>query len=600
MKNKHFLLYILILSMVSCKKNFLQQNPESDITSAEFFKSVKDLETYSNTFYDILPGSDQSISLFSDIYSDNISVYTGGSETDIMLRGGLSPNNVDGWETSNWEPLRNINFMLQHADRVVGPAEEVNHYVGIARFFRGYFYFNMVKKYGDVPWYNHVLSTTDEDLYKGNDPRTLVMDSVMSDLTFAAENIRSGDDQTRITKDAALALLARVALHEGTFRKYHDELGLQATADAFLQKAVLASQAIIDGGHHGIYNEGGGGADFRRLFASSNLTGNPEIIFMKKNSVSEGVRNLTHNVLDWQWALSRSLADEFLMTDGTPFTSQAGYATKTFVQLFQDRDPRLAETIMPPGFTVNPPSGAPYLTKPNFGGYLQVKFYPRDPSQRGGNDDSYTDLPIFRYAEVLLINAEAQAELGTLTQADLDNTINLIRDRVNMPHLLLATANSIIDPKLAAAYPLVTGPNRGALLEIRRERRVEMATEGLRYDDLSRWKAGSLLAQASQGMYVPALGALDVTGDGQYDIAILQEEGAEGPIAGLPADVRDNLVKYYLSDNSFYLSNGNSGFIQFVRDQQQPRSFIEPKYYYRPIPLQQTLLNPNLKQPPGW
>lgn len=254
---------------------------------------------------------------------------------------------------------------------------------------------------------------------------------------------------------------------------------------------------------------------------------------------------------------------------------------------------------MPPGFATTP-GGTPYIIKPSFGGYLQIKFYPRDPALRGGWELNYTDLPIYRYAEVLLTNAEAKAELGTLTQTDLDNTVNLLRDRVNMPALNLAYANANADAYLAAKYPLVTGANKGVILEIRRERRVELACEGRRLDDLYRWKAGALLGQDSKGMYVPALGGVDVTGDDVEDIAILEAPGQEGPIAGLPADVKANIVKYYLSDGSFYLSNTSSGSIMFGRDKQQPRSFIEPKYYYFPIPLEQTILNDKLTQPAGW
>lgn len=95
------------------------------------------------------------------------------------------------------------------------------------------------------------------------------------------------------------------------------------------------------------------------------------------------------------------------------------------------------------------------------------------------------------------------------------------------------------------------------------------------------------------------LGAMDVTGDGVYDIAILRSSDDEGPIASLPPDEKANLKKYYLDDAVFYLSNENSGFVRFTKDLQQPKQFID-QYYYFPIPLQQTLLNPNLTQPAGW
>ena len=197
---------------------------------------------------------------------------------------------------------------------------------------------------------------------------------------------------------------------------------------------------------------------------------------------------------------------------------------------------------------------------------------------------------------MLLSNAEAKAELGTLTQADLDQTINLLRRRVAMPDLNMAAANATPDLVLTAMYPGVSGANTGVLLEIRRERRVETACEGLRWPDLLRWKAGALLAQPAEGIYIPALGGQDVTGDGQPDIAIWQNEQSVQPVPNLPAGA----PKYFIEGSSYYLSEGTSGHILFQKDVTQPRSFIEPKYYYFPIPLQQTILNPKLTQPPGW
>lgn len=132
-----------------------------------------------------------------------------------------------------------------------------------------------------------------------------------------------------------------------------------------------------------------------------------------------------------------------------------------------------------------------------------------------------------------------------------------------------------------------------------------MACEGLRYDDIVRWKVGKVLQNSQQGMYVPAMGGLDVTGDGIPDIAILTSPNDESAIANLPEDVKKNLSKYYLKDKdgkdqNFYLTNGTSGFVAFTRDRDQPRTFIEPKYYYRPIPISETVVNPALKQVFGW
>ncbi len=600
MKRISYILLIASILGVSCKKDFLQRTPPSAITDQDFFNTPADLETYANGLY-----TKQLPALWADLeiadnFSDNISVYTGASEYDNLIRNGITADNVKGWDRDTWGILRSINFMLDNVGKTTGDQSVINHYIGVARFFRANFYYKMVKRYGDVPWYSHVLSNKDDDqLQKAKDPRATVVDSIMADLEYAAANVLPArTNNTYVTKWGALTLLARIALHEGTYRKYHTELNLGSSAQAFLERAASASKDIMDNGGFDI--TGSGATGFRTLFTSNDLSGNKEVIFLQKNNKEQGVANNSHVVLDWQWALSSSLADEFLMTDGTPFTSQPGYNTKTFVNIFTNRDPRLAETIMPPGFATAS-SNPPYVTRPNFGGYLQVKSYPRDPALRGGWVLNYTDLPIFRFAEVLLINAEAKAELGTLSQTDVDATINRIRARVGMPALNMAATNGSPDAYLAAKYPLVSGANAGVILEIRRERRVELACEGLRLDDLYRWKAGSLLGQSTSGMYVPALGGLDVTGDGVADIAILQSKDDESPIAGLPPDVKSNIVKYYLSDGDFILSNGTSGRIMFAKDVAQPRNFIEPKYYYFPIPTSQiTLSGKKLTQPEGW
>src|SRR4051794_35274889 len=112
MKTIHIIIMFFTLGFAACKKDFLQKNPQSSVTAEDFFKTPADLETYTNTLYDILPVGNQNFELYSDIFSDNISTYTGGSETDVMLRGNLSPATVGGWDTLDWGKLRKVNFML--------------------------------------------------------------------------------------------------------------------------------------------------------------------------------------------------------------------------------------------------------------------------------------------------------------------------------------------------------------------------------------------------------------------------------------------------------------------------------------------------------
>jgi hypothetical protein len=345
---------------------------------------------------------------------------------------------------------------------------------------------------------------------------------------------------------------------------------------------------------------GNSGLDFQALFNSpgGTLKDNKDVILMHNGSTASGVGNNSQWLLESHAVgLTNSLMETFLMADGTPFTSQPGYNEKTFVEIFQNRDPRMSVTFVPPGW-VMPYNGEVWF---NFlapqGGYGQLKGYPIDLSLRNGWDRNINALSYYRYAEVLLNYAEAKAELGTLTQTDVDNTVNRLRDRVGMTgsaHLNLAAANAAPDAILAGQYDKVTGANRGVILEIRRERRVELAGESLRFRDVTRWAAGKLLSEYPKGIYVPALGPIDVTGDGVPDIAFIRRGDPE------PEGLKE--IAYVGPGEGVYLDgpDGTSGHIMFKADDINKKPFVEPKWYYRPIPLYQTQLNPNLKQVFGW
>ncbi|MDR1594049.1 MAG: RagB/SusD family nutrient uptake outer membrane protein [Prevotellaceae bacterium] len=609
--NKYIIYMIsFAVAFTACNDDFLERVPQTAITGVGFFKTVGDLQTYTNGLYGLAPGPSSN-----DRESDNVTIYTMGSETWNMIRGTLSADNISAgnWNNSKWNGLRSVNYMLQNLQDVTGSEDDIRHYVGIARLFRANFYIDMVNRYSDVPWTNKALASDDPEVYKTCDPRTLVVDSIMADLEYAAANISTSmGNKTRIHKYAALALLSRFSLYEGTYRKYHPELNLAATANRFLERAVSASEEIMNSQQFEINGSDvedlGNGINaspgYRDLFSSLNLSGNKEIILWQdcSRSFNQSAGGIDRN-LSLDISLSRSLMESYLMKDGSRFTQQPNYDKKTYTEVCVGRDPRFAEVFAYPGYSSY--EGL-FYARPNLGGYGQVKTNPRTMDYVGGGGVFYAAMQIFRYAEVLLNYAEAKAELGTLSQSDLNKSITLLRNRVEMPPLDMAAANASVDPILAQQYPNVDGgANKGALLEIRRERRVELAGEGLRLWDLHRWYAGRLFGQPQQGMYLPGLGAYDVTGDGEVDVAVLERPGAEGPIAGLPDEVKAGLSLFYLYDETgaqtqFYLSNGTSGYIMLTADQMLGKEFIEPKYYYRPIPISQIVLNPELKQPFDW
>ena len=199
----------------------------------------------------------------------------------------------------------------------------------------------------------------------------------------------------------------------------------------------------------------------------------------------------------------------------------------------------------------------------------------------------------------MLINAEAKAELGIITQTDINGTINKLRNRVGVKALDMG--NIVDDPVIAAQYPNVKGDYAKVILEIRRERRVEMACEGLRTDDLMRWDVGKLLEGPYEGIYISQFGKLDLTGDDKPDIAIFRTPAE----SDLTDEEKKKMTTYTLFDDNgkelaIFLSEGDKGYIRFVKNKNMPVRFVSPKYYYYPIPFKQEQLNPNLKQPDGW
>jgi len=255
----------------------------------------------------------------------------------------------------------------------------------------------------------------------------------------------------------------------------------------------------------------------------------------------------------------------------------------------------MSQTFAYPGWVQAP--GIIYIQNlsKNFTGYHQLKGY------NNTVEASSVDIAVYRYAEALLIYAEALAELGTITQTDVDISVNKLRSRVGMPSLDIVVANANPDPVMEARFANVTGANKGLILEIRRERRVEFAVEAMRFDDLMRWKAGKVLEQIPEGMYFGGLGKYDMTGDGVEDI-ILIASSEDIPGSKETNSLGVQLIYYKagtIGDEAanLYLKNGTSG---NMVTSTAARTFEEPKYYYRPIPSHQVTLNPKLEQVFGW
>lgn len=576
------MLCISVLALSACD---ITLYPEDQITPGSYFRNENDLQLFTNTFYTYLPST--------GIYEDEADVIINPMLHDAVSGQRIIPetssNNITGW---GWTLLRQVNYFLENVHRC--PDQEVvKHYEGLARFFRAYFYYCKVRTYGDVPWYDKVIGSADTDqLNKPRDSRKLVMDNVLADLDFAIDNMRSTKEVYRVTKWTALALKSRIMLFEGTFRKYH---GLGDWEEC-LNECVEASEAFMTGSGYSLYSKGS--TPYETLFMTLEATETAdEIILARDYNNTSGIRHSVQNYTTSPTAgcggVTRRLADAYLMKDGSRHTDREGYDKMSFVEECKNRDPRMAQTLRTPGYAIEGKKTAPNLNSAKLG-YQLRKYY--IAVQYDGFSE--VDLPLFRTAEVYLNLAEAKAELGTLNQTDLDNTVNRLRTRAGMTGMLnMAEANANVDSWLAGCYPnlaKVKDANYGVILEIRRERTIELVMEGHRYWDIMRWKEGKVFDEEFLGMYIPGPGPIDLDGDNVPDVNIATATNAGDPGAGVPTfKIGENLS----------LANGatESGHLTLHSILVAPRNWNEERDYFYPIPTKDRVLtNGALAQNPGW
>ena len=578
---KHTIINALFLSAaiacISCE-DMLDYQPKDRLSPDTYFKTETDCELWTNNYYTVFPSAE-------GIYSEPYDVIVRDVLAD-EISGVRKPMPTDGnW---NWKKLREMNFFLSRASQVEDESVRLE-YEGLTRFFRAYFYFEKVKRYGDVPWVDRPLGSDEEELYEGRDPRESVMEKVREDVDFAIANQPEVQNVYRVTRWTARALKSRIALFEGTFRKYH---GLDGYEE-FLQACVNASEPFLTG-PYSIYTSGS--TPYQDLFTSQNAIGT-EIILAR--AYTSAISGMTHDVNGHltgatmgRPGMTRNVVNMYLMRDGSRYTDQADYATKTFVEECKNRDLRMAQTLRTPGYKRIGGSKelAPDLSRSTTG-YQLIKYLTEE--RYDANKASTNDMPLFRLAEVLLNYAEAKAELGTLKQADLDNTIRPLRVRAGLPDLDMEEANAHPDPYLSSSetgYANVTGANKGVILEIRRERTLETPMEGLRYWDIMRWKEGKRFEKPIEGLYFPGTGEYDLDGNGSVDVCIYDTEKAPGNSAD---------VLYLKLGSDIVLSGETSGNV--LAHSTQQRIWNEERDYLYPIPTDDRVLTQGaISQNPGW
>ena len=595
-------LSVAVVLSASCE-DFLTKAPETNMSPDSYFKSKAELEMWTNNFYvDILPDAEDLVGQVADDH------FT--SSLNTVQKGTRTPSSKS-WSENTWKPLRRINYFFENNKCTDASANAT--YEGVAYFFRALFYFNKVRQYGDIPYYDKVIGSADAELLnKPRDSRGYVMLKVMEDLDKAYELLPEKWEAYsvyKVTKDAAMALKSRAALFEGTFRKYHagteyvpqDEQtfdGVTISSKWFLEQAADAASKVM--GKHSLYTGNTLGlaskatkASYREYFILEDAE-TSETILSRRYNVDLLIRHgVQFNMKNVRHSATTRFVNHYLQADGTPIQNRKDWQTLSYHDVFQNRDPRMEQTLHGPAYVAYGGKGHEMMTfDRNLSGYRVIKFI--SSTDHENSTTSTTDYPLFRYAEVLLNYAEAKAELGTLTADDLAKTVNVIRARVGMPGLSAVPTEP--DALMKEYYPNAKGEQLAAILEIRRERTVELFCEGFRQWDLLRWNEGKWLTPKAtsgfQGIYIPGYGEYDLDKDGKMDICVYDGAG-DNPKTSVPAT---NVIK---TGAGWTLSDGTSGYLTYYASEDY--AWDDSKDYLWPIPVdQRSATYGALSQNPGW
>lgn len=558
-----WVLLISILTFSNCKKDFLERLPLDTMTDENFWTNEGNVRTFSYRFYREFfmgYGAGYGWGPFWFGSQGMIDDFAPTAPTQFPIN---VPTTDESW---NFEWVRRANIYVDRIQQVPMEEEAIQHWTGIARFFRGMAYADLVNAYGDVPWYDRELTEDDPELYRPRDPRTYVMDRVLEDFQFAAEHVRTTDGTAKLSvnKDIVLAYMSKVFLFEGTWLKYHDIDHDRAAT--YLEAAKWAANEIINSGQYSLH------ANYRDVFSSTDLSTNTEIILFRQ--YAPGIlthSHMSYNNLESQTGISRNAVESYLCDDGLPIGLSPRYqGDRGIEQVLANRDPRMTGTLRSTlnlQGVHNPYSTSAYMSHKFLND--QIKDLPE-----GSGSLNITDAPVMRYGEVLINYAEAAAELGSLTQEDLDKSINVLRTRGNNEMSPLevsgnqAMVNGVVydDPARDQTVPSI-------IWEIRRERRVELMFEGQRYNDLRRWKK---------------LTYIDTRANVTMNMGAWINK----------TDYSESLEEMVLD------RAGNEGYIVPAYRAESQRLFDDDKYYLDPLPIDQiTLYRENgseLVQNPGW
>ncbi|MCC8132388.1 MAG: RagB/SusD family nutrient uptake outer membrane protein [Tannerellaceae bacterium] len=513
--------------------DYLDRDPLDGFTDDTYWTSEANVKTYAWLFYDQFKAYGIATGTTAEFYFQSSNMTSSINISDDLTSNTFLPYQLNpGSSNSDWKDLyeyiRRANVMFARIPDVPMEPEAAEHWEGVARFFRSLSYYKLVQRFGDVPYYDKVVDDPNdaENIYIPRMDRNEVMEKVWADITRAVDILREEDEANSVTKYVALALQARIGLYEGTYRKYHQAGG----GTAFLQGAKEAANALITSGKYAIQMSSDG---FKAVYNSEDLGGNSEIILYKNYSLgilANSIQAYT-NTSTVGNGMTKAAFESYVCVDGLPISQSPLYqGDETLENAMAARDPRLLATVDSEGVSFQGSVSSLSRARKSSTGYVIHLYYNENSANVTTTGQNTIDAPVFSYAEVLLNYAEACAELGNITQNDLDISVNILRNRAGITPLtyvsdevVMVDGVTIHDPKRTSALEQISGVVPSIIWEIRRDRRAELMTwNAIRYYDLMRWKKGDYLDYTNN----PDV-ALGVKGSAlaPEDVATLNEEG---------------------------------------------------------------------------
>lgn len=549
-------------ALVSCNDSFLDRMPQDTLTDANFWQTEEHVRSVAYSFTSSMMGKDWLNK--TEIQADCVpwavttawrTIGGGNLSTDISQLNSA-------WKNAYY-CIGRTNYFLNNYKRATSVSSEVlERFAAEAYFYRAFNYWVLTEFWGDVPYITEELNINSPDVYRGRDPKAYIVENITKDLEehlpALPEHIAAASSEFgHVSQAAAWALLSRIYL-----------------CNEMWDKCIAASEKVMSSSYHHLYSTGHPDVDYLNLFnytgrASRNPENHETLLAQVYNydlgKAAFSSHNLTGEV--WvnndfaRWLPTKTMIESYLTADGKIWDPKK---CNSYEEIFQNRDPRMVQSIMAPGTEWRGGASGDLMSKdphiytyPKFDnskdgcmtytGYYTRKYAEISTTPWVGHDDN--DIVMLRVGEVLLNYAEARyMKDGFISQDDLDKSINLLRDRVGMVHLTLSTIPEGSD----------------MLAEIRRERKIELFFEGMRPFDLKRWKMGEVFGQDLLGVNRRWIDQSRIR-------------------------VQLNSLTWKNVDGEQYLLL------------EEGRKFDPAKNYLFPIPFAQMQLNPNLKpQNPGW